>query len=730
MNTIALVAAIAGNTYISSTGGGILETGFVENRGQYPDRVLFHSIHPFGIFILSDGRIIVGNTFISFDSNPGRIRGDLMAITRFSYFSAEESISGLPTFRRVILEEIYPGIDAILTPVSGRLELQFVVKPGSDPKSIRIHVEGDGIQVKDGTVMAGSSLTISSFRAFQGSKELQIKPVVNGNVISFQVDDYDPAFTLIIDPIVTAILSGSQDDGLNAMVTDINGNILVAGYTHSDDFAPSRTVFGTSGTGDRDVFVSKISADLQTHIATAVIAGSEDEGGRAIALDNAGNVFVAGWTYSSDFAPSRTVFGTRGREDVFVTKLSGDLQNHLATAIIASSAKERANDLAIDDNGNVYVGGRTQRAKEFSSSRIIFGSSKKLDGFITKLNNNLDQHLGTAIVASTGRDAVRDLAIYSGYVFAAGEAGNSSDFAPSRTILGTPGGAEAFVSKFTSDLQSHVATAIIAGSDDDNATALAVDGAGNILVGGWTNSDDFAPSRTIFGTTSDTTDAFITILSNDLQNHVKTAILASSGWDAIRDLCITPSGDIVAAGETGNYSDFAPSRQTHGTPGGQSDAFVSRFSGDLSTHRATFIVAGSDRDKLNTVAYGPSGELYIAGTTDNSGDFSDPGNKTIHGTAGNQDAFIVSVTDLLPVRYGEDDGESQIRLMGNRISIRLTTPGYVGFDIFSPSGRLEYRNSPGYLPEGTYFFSIPLSRGLHILKVRTGDRIRTLKIVR
>ncbi|MEO0149787.1 MAG: SBBP repeat-containing protein, partial [candidate division WOR-3 bacterium] len=141
-------------------------------------------------------------------------------------------------------------------------------------------------------------------------------------------------------------------------------------------FAPSRNVFGTTGLWD--VFVSKFSNDLSTHIATAILTSSGDDYARSLAIDISGNVFVVGYTYnSSDFAPSRNVFGTTGSWDVFVSKLSNDLRKHIATAILTSSDGDYAYSLAIDGSGNVFVAGATGNSSDFAPSRNVFGTIRK-----------------------------------------------------------------------------------------------------------------------------------------------------------------------------------------------------------------------------------------------------------------------------------------------------------------------------------------------------------------
>ncbi|MEO0208370.1 MAG: SBBP repeat-containing protein, partial [candidate division WOR-3 bacterium] len=256
--------------------------------------------------------------------------------------------------------------------------------------------------------------------------------------LSFEVGRYDKKETLVIDPVLTAILASSGYDEARSLAIDLSGNVFVAGYSsNSSSFAPSRNFFGT--TGYYYVFVSKLSNDLSTHIATAILASSGDDYAYSVAIDGSGNVFVAGYTYnSSDFAPSRNVFGTTGSWDVFVSKLSNDLRKHIATAILTSSDGDYAYSLAIDGSGNVFVAGWTYNSSNFSPGRNVFGTTGYYDVFVSKLRNDLSTHIATAILTSSDYDYAYSLAVdRSGNVFVAGATGNSSDFAPSRNVFGT-----------------------------------------------------------------------------------------------------------------------------------------------------------------------------------------------------------------------------------------------------------------------------------------------------
>ncbi|MEO0220899.1 MAG: SBBP repeat-containing protein, partial [candidate division WOR-3 bacterium] len=306
------------------------------------------------------------------------ITGDMEQITRVSYFGNNKGISGIATYKRVVLKEVYPNVDVILTADGkGVIEFQYIVKPGGNVKDIRVKVEGelkvkeDGIYVVEGEK---ELVKLSKIKAYQGADEVEVRAEVEGKYLSFKVGRYDKKETLVIDPVLTAILTSSYYDFAYSLAIDNSGNVFVAGETrNSSDFAPSRIIFGT--TSMDDAFVSKLSNDLSTHIATAILTSSSDDEAYSLAIDNSGNVFVAGVTWnSSNFAPSRRIFGITGYSDAFVSRL--DSPSLSITEDIAHTQKIITigkNEILITLQKSSYVGINVYTTSGRLVKRFSFG---------------------------------------------------------------------------------------------------------------------------------------------------------------------------------------------------------------------------------------------------------------------------------------------------------------------------------------------------------------------
>ena len=127
----------------------------------------------------------------------------------------------VPSYARVKYAGIYPGVDLVFYGNQHRLEYDFVVAPGADPKAIElslkgaqklwINSKGDLILSISGGQVALQKPVIYQIvkgdrRAIQGSYL-----VARNQSVSFAISDYDKSAPLIIDPVLnySTYLGGS-----------------------------------------------------------------------------------------------------------------------------------------------------------------------------------------------------------------------------------------------------------------------------------------------------------------------------------------------------------------------------------------------------------------------------------------------------------------------------------------------------------------------------------------
>src|SRR5439155_23027709 len=137
----------------------------------------------------------------------------------------------VPTFRKVIYEDVYPGIDLTFYGNQSEFEYDFVVKPGGDPHAIRLGIEGVRPRVS----------TNGDLILKRGDDELiQRKPIIYQDIngqrrlvdghyslrrkreVGIEISEYDPGKPLVIDPtlVYSTYLGGGGDDSGSSIAID------------------------------------------------------------------------------------------------------------------------------------------------------------------------------------------------------------------------------------------------------------------------------------------------------------------------------------------------------------------------------------------------------------------------------------------------------------------------------------------------------------------------------
>jgi hypothetical protein len=339
--------------------------------------------------------------------------------------------TNVATYGRVEYRDVYAGITlAYHSSAARQLEYDFTVAPEADPGVIRLAFQGaDGMTLDaQGNLVlhtVGGDVVEQAPLIYQESNGVR-QTVAGGyelrdnGQIAFRVGPYDHTQPIIIDPVL---------------------------------------------------------------VYSTYLGGSGRDEGNAIAVDGAGNVYVAGRTFSPDFpvlnafeaAPDRLGTGFGGSA-AFVTKY--DATGALVYSTYLGGSKppnwfgavgDSALGIAVDGSGQAYLAGRTTTV-DFPSVNAIepfrggFGFSAN---FLAKLNPT-----GSGLVYSTS------LGDFNLTGFTADGAGNVY-------VTGN-----SFVEKLD-PTGKVVYSTVLDGGNSNLITGLAVDAAGAAYVTGTTLSDAF-----------------------------------------------------------------------------------------------------------------------------------------------------------------------------------------------------------------------------------------------
>lgn len=193
--------------------------------------------------------------------------------------------------------------------------------------------------------------------------------------------------------VYSTYLGGSAQDDGEAIAPDSSGNTYLTGNTFSTNFPVANALQPVHGGGViQDAFVTKINATGSALVYSTYLGGTGGEIGFGIAVDAAGNAYIAGGTGSFTSFPTANAIQctSGGAQDVFVTKLNSSGSAFIFSTYLGGSGSENGRGIAIDSSGGMYVGGFT-RSSDFPTVNPIqsaFGGDAVFgDAFVTKLSD-------------------------------------------------------------------------------------------------------------------------------------------------------------------------------------------------------------------------------------------------------------------------------------------------------------------------------------------------------
>ena len=456
----------------------------------------------------------------------------------------------------------------------------------------------------------------------------------------FKVASYDKSHDLIIDPLLASTyLGGSSTDTIYSITLDSSGNVYVTGNTLSEDF-PTNSDYSTSGGGSySDVFVSKLDGTLTTLLASTYLGGSKTDSGNSIVADLKGNIYVVGYTFSSDFPTTVYSFDTSYNDsyfsDTFILKLDDDLSNLLASTYLGGSSYDKGYSIAIDFSENVFITGETS-SSNFPTTIGVYNTSydgrSYTDTFISKLNGDLSNLLASTYFGGTGNDQGNSLAVNSnGNIYIAGWTA-SKNFPTTDGAFDTSSGVyrgDTFISKFSGDLSAIIASTRLGGTSSDVLGSIFIDSEENIYVVGYTHSSDFPTTSDAYDTSFnnegyDSNDVFISKLNGDLTTLLASTFLGASRDDYGESIIEDPDGNIYVVGYTSS-SNFPTTTGAYDTSYNDSfnylsedlgcDVFVTKLNGSLTDILSSTYLGSSNDDQCNSIAINLDGNIYVAGFT-------------------------------------------------------------------------------------------------------------------
>jgi hypothetical protein len=648
---------------------------FVQNDGQMKPEVAF-SAKTFGgqVFVTRDNKLVYHipsrkdsgswvfiEEFVSNSSGlkPAGLESSNIRISQFKGHDAGKWQQNLSTFNSLDLGEPYPDVSVNLKARGNSIEKLFMIAPGGDPANIKLAVKGvNGLSINEHQqLVLTTDLGPISFTAPIAYQIIEDKQqsvgvsyrLLENNQYGFNVDPYDPAYELVIDPLLASTFiggvndnpawTGNYDQDIAYSVLSAGDSIYIAGVTQSTDF-PVYLGYDESPDpfGGPDGFIARFSIDLSTLISATFIGSNNHDRVTAIALDADGSIVATGQAGVGFPVTKRAYKGTSCVQSAtgcgFVARFSADLSRLIASALITPLNYPSA--LALGNDG-IYFTGRTNNpdypvtSGAYKTDCCPPGSYgiRPFEGFAGKISSNLRNLQAMTYLGGHGPTAIAVAADNSVYI-ADGDL---------NSITGYLAHFDASLSTKTAQLSYYPGSN--SGSSRHYFRDISI-GSDFVVAVGQTYMNDLPVTPDAFDTSCGSDgdcdnsskslyipkpDGFIASYSLDLQTTHALTYFGASESDIVQSVTVDGAGNIIVAGETVS-ADFPTTDDAFDISCGDdgncdkpsgaaapSDAFVASFDSTLALLNYSSFLGGSSTDSVYDLALFNDGIVVVAGST-------------------------------------------------------------------------------------------------------------------
>ncbi len=325
--------------------------------------------------------------------------------------------------------------------------------------------------------------------------------------------------------VYSTFVGGADTEWPNSLAIGANGEVTVAGHTHSLQYPVTPGAYKTAmhPIGHSDLFITRLDPTGSSLVFSTLFGGDGEEYALALELDDQNGVVFAGATDSTDLDTTPGAFdetfngGPGLYADAYVAGIDATGSTLTFCTYLGGPGDERAEALAFEPDGSMTVVGET-RAPGFPVT----------PGAYDETHN---------------------------------------------------GGRDLFVTRLSADGTQVAWSTMLGGALDEYARGIEAIGGGRVVAVGYTGSDDYPLTEGAFDTVRGPNgdDVCLSELSADGSTLLASSFLGGDWDERVESSALHPSGDLVLTGTA--FTIFSPTTPNafDPTPNGGGDAFLARI---------------------------------------------------------------------------------------------------------------------------------------------------------
>ena len=545
-------------------------------------------------------------------------------------------VSGAQSFREVVYDDLWDGVDLRYYFKDGVLKYDVVVRPGGRVGDVVMRYSGiEGLRIDPATgdlligLEGGSSLKDLAPMASQviGEREEAVGcsyVLVGDDSVGYRLGLYDPTATVVIDPglIYSTYLGGKSGEILTCVDRAEDGYVYACGPVSGAGFPVTNGSYDAIYRFGKCVII-KLEPDLTRVVWATYFGGSRIMGfaelptiPRALTIKPNGDLLITGDTVVMDLpvTPDALKASKSYSWDSFILVMDPDGREVRYCSYFGGSGWDSYMSHRLMDDGDVYLVGWSDGGDLPTTPGAYLRESLGGDDvYIARLNPTLTTVLNCTLFGGSGWEAVgiphpididaEGNVCIVGLTFSDDLVTTPTAFSTTRTSTD----ADVFVLKMDPTLSDVLYCTYIGGSGQDWPFVVSARLDGTIMVAGWVQSDDFPVTEgCLDDELSGAQDIFVTVVDTGTKDLRYSTYLGGNGDDEMHAGELDVLSDTLHITGTTTSTDLMCTAGCYNPSysGGASDLFVMSFDlGSFSLAYCTYL-GGSGKNTEDIMEWG------------------------------------------------------------------------------------------------------------------------------
>jgi gliding motility-associated-like protein len=625
---------------------------FIENKGQWPEKVLFKSTFHGGNMWVEQGRVLfhlqdfteyrrshanlkqdapdeltfkqelIGLTFLG-ANDVKTIEKHQRAPHYYNFFIGNNPsrwASNVGAYSEFLLKNFYNGIDLRFIEKEGELKYEFIVAELEDPSQIILNYKNHkSLSIdKNGNLIVRTGLgdiieeKPYAYQVINGNvREVKCDFEIKGDNVRFRLGEYNPKAQLVIDPtLVFSTFCGAVSDNFGMTATyGYDGTAYNGGMVYGNSYPTpdpnawdvnSNLTLVNVGVVTTDAFISKYTADGTTMIWSTFFGGGDNTQGtevpHSLICDLDDNIYVYGVTSALDFPIVNGFQPNHAGGTTLSVNFNGTNFGNVGTDIFVAKFSANGQNLL----GSTYVGGSGNDGVNYKVTSGVYNTVAAYDSLTT---NYGDQFRGEIMLDEQNNVIVASCTRSTNFPVL-------NAFQPNNA-----GMQDGVVFKIQNDFSALLFSSYYGGSDNDACYSVKLDEDENLIFVGGTNSLDLPGTLGGYQETyqGGRADGFVAKVSANGANLIQSTYMGMGLYDQVFFVEVDRLNNVFVVGQSvgGN---FPVSPGVYSVPGGSQ--FIAKLTPDLtSIIQSSVFGSGNPNFDISPAAFlvDICGNMYVSG---------------------------------------------------------------------------------------------------------------------